>query len=593
MKNFIEKIINSIEEQKISFWLWAASFLSLIVTRIMIENWLSDFKNRSGFFIFYEFTHTFLFFIISYILFAILLSYFLKEKIRKISNVLLWGFLIILTPPILDYLISGGKGYWSFYEFDGVSGLFKRFFTFFGDTPEIGITYGVRIEVAMSLLFIFLYSLVKLGKSEYQISKSETISNVQNSKSKTFRIFVIRILNLFRASNFVFKFFKSKSGVIVKSLVITTAAYAIFFILGTFPSYITIINEGFTKGFMNVNGVDVAGMFLSPAKIFSREIPDIVSALNVKMSMIYSIILSVLIPIIFFHRSKEKTLALFKNARYPQLCNHLGLVAAGMALAGFLTETKIEINIFNLISFGLLGDAVCYAWLTSTVINDIYDVHSDEVTSNKKRPLITGVIEKQEFIIIGCILFLASILFSAIVNFKIALLLIAYQAIAWIYSCWPLRLKRFAFISTFLSAIALLLILFSGYILVSPDQNIKSLPFPIIALLVISYTLSLPIKDFKDIEGDKKEGVFTVPVLFGEQWGKLIVAGGIFISFLLSVALLNEFRLFWWAFLAGSISFWIVLSSGNNKKIKYHRLPWWIFGLVFIYGLILVKIVFL
>jgi 4-hydroxybenzoate polyprenyltransferase len=198
-------------------------------------------------------------------------------------------------------------------------------------------------------------------------------------------------------------------------------------------------------------------------------------------------------------------------------------------------------------------------------------------------------------------LFVTSVLFSAIVNFKIALLLLAYQAIAWIYSCWPLRLKRFAFVSTFLSALALLMVLFSGYILVSPDQDIRSLPFSIITLLIIGCVLILPIKDFKDIEGDKKEGVYTIPVLFGENWGRIIVGSGIFISFVLSVIVFNEFRLFWWAFLCGSVSFWLVISSKrtcpvSNWKFWYGinplNLPWWIVGMVIAYVLVLIKIIF-
>ena len=586
MRETITGIIRWMEDGKINFPLWLAAFSSIIAVRVLVENWLAGFRNRSGLFLFYEFAHTFLFFLVSYILFVALLKNFLKVELKKAANVLLWGFLIILTPPIADYIISGGRGYWSFYEFDSLAGLVKRFFTFYGETPEIGITYGVRIEVAAALFFIFLYSLVKLHKSEMQSTKSETIPEVQNLKLKRSWIFVIRIFNLFRISNFEFR-------ILAKSLGIIIIAYFIFFILGTFPSYPAIAVEGFSAGFLSVSSVDIARMFLTPAKIFSREIPDIVNSLNIKMSLVYSLVLILLSVLSCWWLSPEKTKSFLKNARYPQLIYHGGLLIIGMGLAYVFAGAFFEITFFNVVGFLVLLAAVFCAWLASLVPNDIYDLESDRLTANKSRPLVREIFSPEEYKALGWVLFAASIFFSAIVSFKIALFLLAYQAIAWLYSSWPLRLKRLAFVSTFISALASLMVLFSGYILVAPDQGIRGLPFSLVALLVAGYTLSLPIKDFKDIEGDRKNGIFTVPVLFGEYWGKIAVGSGLFVSFMLSVVVFNEFRLFWWAALVGGTSYWIILSSGENNKVAYKRLPWWILGVLVVYGLILIKIVFL
>jgi 4-hydroxybenzoate polyprenyltransferase len=136
---------------------------------------------------------------------------------------------------------------------------------------------------------------------------------------------------------------------------------------------------------------------------------------------------------------------------------------------------------------------------------------------------------------------------------------------------------------------ASLMILFVGFEVFSGDENIRGLSWRIIILLLASFTFSLPIKDFKDMEGDKKDGVWTIPVIFGEEKGRIIVGAGIFISFMLSVFLLNELKLFWWALIFGIFSFWVI----NNKKIKPQSFFWWFLGIVFVYGLILVKVVFL
>lgn len=585
----LEKLITGIEESPDNIIKWIVSFTAIIAIRILVEGWISDFRNKSSIFIFYEFTHNFLFFIISFLLFLFLLNKLLKITLSKLSNVILWGFLIILTPPIIDNVISEGKGFWSFYKFDGILGLIKRFFTFFGDKPEIGITYGVRFEVAAVTFLLAIYAFLKI---KFKTRKNKTA---------------------------LFYF-----------LATAISSYALFFVLGTFPSYVTIIFEGIKNGFLKISEVDVAQMFLTPVSIFSREISEITSVFNFKMSLIYTIVFSFIFIAGLFLYQKEKLFSFLKNIRPPQIIYHLGLLLAGLGLGMVVSSSSITnyFSFFNVIGFIILAESVILAWLASVTVNDLIDQKIDKKT-NSFRPLIQKSFSESEYKAIGMLLFLSSLLFSSIVNVKFALLLIAYQAVAWLYSSWPFRLKRFAFISTFVSAIASLMIFFGGFILSSPNQDLTELPKTMVILLISVFTLSLPIKDFKDIEGDKEDGIFTIPVIFGEYWGKIIVGAGIFLSFLLSVLLFNEFHLFWWAIFFGGISFWMVVkmqsvekrihphtniqNSNNNifnlkffiKNLKqnprqligvgvnYRNIFWWMLATVSLYGIILVKIIFL
>lgn len=541
----VKKIIIGIENTQTSIVGFSVFFFSLIALRLFTEAFLHGFANASGNFLFFEFTHTFLFFLISFLIFIWIIKIFIPIEIKKIANILSWGFLILLTPPIIDYVISNGQGFWSFYIFDGLYGMAQRFFTFFGDNPQMGITYGVRIEVAISLFFIFIYGFAKTKK-------------------------------------------------ILKSFLLTISSYTAFFILGTFPSWIAIATQGWSKGFFAINPIDIAQMFLTPTNIFSTNNTELINALNIKMSIIYSLLLIAVIFIFYLRTNKRELVSFLKNVRLPQIFYHSGLFLFGAGLGIIFTKPVLFFSFFNTLSLILLLISISFAWTASVVFNDIFDQKIDTI-SNSNRPLTMGIFSLHQYLSIGIALFIASIFFCAIVNFKIALLLIAYQAIAWMYSAFPLRLKRFAFISTAVSALASLLILFSGFILVSPDQNISRLPSEIIWLLFLAYTLSLPIKDFKDIKGDRKDGVFTVPVIFGEYWGKIIVGGGILISYILSVFILNELRLFWWAILFGGISFWLVgySSSDQAKKINHRNLPWWIMLPVIFYGIILIKITFI
>ena len=581
------KAIEKIESAPLTFRSWLISFTAIIAVRILVEEWIaSGLKNSTLTTFFYGISHTFLFFLLSYLLVAFLLRYFLGVETKKIFSALLFGYFLVITPPIIDHVISGGGGFWSFYKFDSLRGLGERFLTFFGDRWDLGITYGVRFEVAAALVFIFIYSLIKTSEENF---KFEILNFKMISKFLNFINSVLFQNSKFKIQNS--SIFKKITSALY-SLIITFVSYIIFFILGTFPSYLTIFTLGFSKGFLAVRDVDIAQMFLSPVKIFSREIAEIKSALSIKMVLIYSLMLFAVSVIYLYREYKNKLLAIIRNSRPPQLIYHLGLFFVGMGIFIAFQGTAPEITLFNLSALALLIISIAGSWIASVIINDIEDEKIDQKT-NPNRPFIKKVFVLEEYRKIGQGIFLVSVIFAAFVSLKIALLLVAYQAIAFLYSSWPLRLKRFPFVSTFVSAIASLMILFSGFILVSPEQNIKNLPNNIIILLVIGFTLSLPVKDFKDIEGDGKEGVFTIPVFFGEQWGKLIVGGGIFLSYLLSVLLLNEFRLFWWAMLSGGASFWLVNSMGEGKKINPRNIFWWVMGVVIIYGIILVKTVFL
>lgn len=535
IKNIIRKSIDTLEAVPTGFALWLTSFASLIFARLMVEAWIGGFESKSSQFLFYEFTHTFFFFLLSFLIFWPLIAFFGKTTLGKASNVLLFGFLIILTPPILDFWIANGAHLWSFYKFDSLSGLWHRYLTFFGDRPDIGITYGVRIEVALTTILFGLYTYFKTAK----------------------------LLRTFAAA---------------------LATYTILFILGTFPSWLTFIILGLHKSILTINGVDIARLFLSPPMIFAGTQTDFISALNIKMSLIYAP-MTLFIATTYLHRyCSEKFFALLKNARIPQTIYHGGLLFVGIGLAVIFADAPVRINLFNLIALADLLIAVGLAWFASVVINDVFDQNIDTIT-NPSRPLQRHVFPLHEYKAIGMTFFLGSLVFAALVSFKIMFLILVYQALAWMYSAPPLRLKRFPLIATFFAALACVIILISGFVLVAPDGSIAKLPGSFIAFFLFALTLSLPLKDFKDIAGDKADKVFTIPVIFGERWGKMIIGSGIFLSYVLSIPLLHETRLLWPALVCGSLSFWILNASQADEKslLSYRKLPGWLLGVIVLY----------
>lgn len=543
MPIFINNLIKKIENGSLSFYSWGLAFLSIIVSRVLMENWLGGMVNKTGDYFFHHIAYTFVFFLLSYLIFLIILIKNLKIEIKQAANIMLWGYLIIIIPPLIDFILLKDKLYLSFYGIYGLAEMPKRFFTFFGDSPDFGITYGVRFEIAFTAIALIIYGYLK-------------------TKNK------------------------------IKALFLGLQAYFILFILGTFPSWVTIIKEGFLKGFLKINETDIVQMFFTSAKFFSRDTGTYLNALSIKLTLIYAILLAGIILVGLFFYFKKELISFLKNCRPVQMIYHQGLLFVGIGLGIIFTEIDWDFNFFNLLSFLNISIAIILAWLASVVFNDVYDRKIDSI-SNNKRPLIKEDFSQNNYLNIGGVLFMGSVFYAAIINPKVAFLVIAYQALAWIYSAWPFRLKRFPLMATLVSALASMAVVFSGFILVSPAEDILEFPKRIFWLILIALIFALPIKDLKDIDGDRADGVYTIPVIFGEYWGKIIVSSGIFIAYFLSVIFLNEYRLMLWAIILGGASFWIVIASKKEGRLNNnYNVIWWILGLLAIYLMILTIVIF-
>ncbi len=543
---FLRAFIRQIEESETNLGLWMVSFFFLISLRLLVEAWLSGFKSLPAGFLFSEWTHNVLFFLLSFLLLLPIFQYFSRTSLQISSNMLLFGFLIILSPPIIDFVVSNGTGLWSFYIFDGFSGLLVRYFTFFGDRPDMGITYGVRFEVAVV--------------------------------SVLFGIYV---------------FFRTKK--IFRSFLASISAYSLLFFLGTFPSWAAILINGLSDGRWTINASDVAAIFLSPISVFSHTISDPRSVLNEKMSILYGALLPFVIGSWLFFSSRNIFQALWKNSRFPQAVYHSGLLFVGIGLSFVFSGTKLHmesLGIFDGLAVFLILSGVISAWLASVVVNDFFDRSIDRET-NASRPLITGDISLGTYGAIGASFFLASMMLPAIVSPKSALLLLLYQSLAWTYSAPPFRLKRFPIVASFVSAVASLLILFLGFTLFSPDGSIALFPFSFAVLFLFAYSVSIPLKDFKDVRGDRKDSVWTIPVLLGARNAKLLLGSAIFASFLSSVFVFRAPALFLPAVAFGGASFWTVFSMRERiGRITYRTIFWWVLAFVAGYGLFVVRALF-
>ncbi len=533
----MHRLLDAIETAPLDLSTFALTFFSIIIFRIFIEYLLAETHRVSLEVLFFTFSHYLLeFFTTSLILIPILILSGAKSTSRAI-NLIVFGLLIILTPPIIDVIIMGSGITFSLYEFGNLQRLLFLFLNFFDDSPWNGITYGIRFEIAVVSIGIGIYAFFRLKR------------------------FIPAILSSF-------------------------LCYSVFFIISTIPSWITILILSPKKGIFNVTENDALGMFLSPERFFSNEVVGFTSAIHVKMSIVYAILSTAAVGALLYHLSKRTFLALLKNARMPQMIWHGGLLFLGGGLAMIYAGARPDFDFFEILSIILLVVAVESAWLASVIGNDIADRRIDEKT-NAMRPLPTGDIPTGLYAEIGVLFFFFSILFSAIVSWKATLLVLAYQGLAWIYSMPPLRLKRFPVIATMLAALAGMTVLLIGFSTLAPGSGIDSIPMSLLAFLFIAYAATLPLKDFKDIEGDTADGVLTIPVLFGAERARLIIGSALFIVYMASPVVLHESALIVPAILFGSLSFWSIVRSERVKKSwgTFRTLPGWNMLFITLYGI--------
>lgn len=532
MLKYLDHLFEKIEETPLTLHAWALALTAIIGVRIAIELFFENITFRYGDHFFYQFLHHYLTFLSIYLTALPLVVWFAKVSIKKAALILLFGFMVIWTPPIVDEILSKGQGFWSFYSFDSLPGLAERYLTFFGDKPDVGITYGVRTEIGLVLILMTVYVFVR-----------------------------------------------TRSW--LRTLLGTLSLYTVLFIIGVFPSLVTVLLLGPEKGWLGVTELDVARIMLSPEPLYLLNPPAVSVVLAIKMGLVYALFIPPLVTLLLWTFFRPTLTALWNNLRLPQVIYHIGLFTLGVATVLLYEEkTGFVLNWMHGAGLILMVISVILAWTTSVIVNDLNDVPIDSIT-NTHRPLITNAISPDTYRTIGVIMFVFSLLYAGYISTQLAFLLALYQAIAWLYSAPPLRLKRFPGIATLLAASASMLVFFGGYIVFSLNKNISELPWSISALLFFAYCTLLPIKDFKDIPGDAKDGVTTLPILWGEVKAKRIIGSLAFFCFIVSVFIFDVRHLFPLAFFFGSLAYWLLqMSSATHRYFSYHRLAGWYITLV-------------
>lgn len=283
----------------------------------------------------------------------------------------------------------------------------------------------------------------------------------------------------------------------------------------------------------------------------------------------------------------DKFKLILKNARLERATIYVVFMLVGFFLAqmyfGF-PQTLLHL----ILQLFLLVIVIYSAWAQAALINDIADVEIDRM-QNTDRALITKQISRKEYLIASIALLIVAIWGSLFINYSVFYLILGYIILlTFLYSLLPLRLKRWPLISNFLTGVVALLCTYAGYALLAPHEEFYLFPAGLAYTILILVTAVSTMKDLKDMPGDYKNKVYTVPNLLCLKLGirntyriiGLIVAA----SFIVGPLILLPGTLNWpiliFSILFAFLAYWLI---GETKvKDTYYLLTTYCFIAVLI-----------
>jgi len=181
--------------------------------------------------------------------------------------------------------------------------------------------------------------------------------------------------------------------------------------------------------------------------------------------------------------------------------------------------------------FSIIG--LILVWNFGAIVNDYYDKEIDRI-SHPDRPVVQEEITPNQLLILAIVHAGVSLCLAFFTGVLTLIYILILVAISILYSIPKVRIKKTAFAPVFIGVFCGMAILIGGSV---SSYNLTNLYMAL--WLAISISLLAPIKDFKDVEGDRAEGVKTLPVLFGVRIATYMIMGFTIIAVVFGVIILE------------------------------------------------------
>ncbi len=145
------------EKEQIPFKYYVLTFFSVVFCRLFIETFSDKYPPN-----FIAHLHYILFYLTLTFSLTLVISSLISTKPSQVLRFILGNIPVILLAPLIDLIITSGKGMNMAYLLPEVHhGLVFRFFTLGGKPEPMGITWGIKVEVILIVLGTILYACYK------------------------------------------------------------------------------------------------------------------------------------------------------------------------------------------------------------------------------------------------------------------------------------------------------------------------------------------------------------------------------------------------------------------------------------------------
>jgi 4-hydroxybenzoate polyprenyltransferase len=230
-----------------------------------------------------------------------------------------------------------------------------------------------------------------------------------------------------------------------------------------------------------------------------------------KYCAFYLLIFSMLSFVYLLLFNREFVRSLYKALRLERMAFYGALAVFGFGVSVSYKNIDFEFGIFNYLGLATMFLSLAFGFWGLQVFNDIFDVDIDRMVGKKNA--LQSAIQRKHYYGFSFFLMAVALMYALAINFPAFLILITYLLLGIVYSLPPVRLKRIPFLSTAVIAVAVILAVAFGFTVYYGGRAVNAIPARVLLPTLISVTIGFVAKDIGHVEGDRINGVVTVPVL--------------------------------------------------------------------------------
>ncbi len=473
-RQWILKTAETFEKKPITLARWLLVLGAIIVLRHFLEQVSGE--RKTLYFLSY-FIHYPLAYVAPLLALSVLLAAFARERIERVTRLMLFAWLLTLLPPLIDLALprAGDAPQLIGYLIPRSGGLGTAFVNLFNPTyAEFqGTTAGIRIEAAIGCVLGAFYVHLKTRS-------------------------------------------------IARAIVSFFAIYVTMFFFFALPPILLAITRLF--------GSDVENVYVllfgkaSVHRAFANATPFAVSDLS--NALVDLLIIAPILAVWYRLYNRERFAALLRAIDPAQVAFHTLLALAGMALgarlllgSGRLLAVSHPFDVIAIV--GVLA-AAFFASLAAGSLRGIHAPAGDPDASEDRR----GARE------IAAFYFAFASIFAVAVSYVALTYVLAFLAVYYLYYALPIRLSRFAGVAGFAVGAASLFSLSLGYSAYAGAAAALWLPRSAALLVVLVPTLALGARDLWDPSASRKER-WNLVTMVGEVKARRFAAVGVLLGALL------------------------------------------------------------